>query len=107
MSSSWLRTKVAHCAGWRDRGAAGAPRPAAGVGAGERQVQALHADEVEEHRQLVAVLAAEEAALVGVGQVHLAEQDGVAGAAVEEGPQVAQVVVGVGHVDAGVGRRPR
>ena len=55
----------------------------------------LHAEEVEQHVQLVAVLVTEEATLLGRRQVDLAEQDRVAGAARQEGAQVAQVVVRV------------
>ncbi len=73
-----------------------------GVLPGQRQVQPLHRDEVELHRQLVAVGAAEERLLLLVGQVDLAEQDAVAAAAAEERPQVAQVGVGVGEDLLGV-----
>jgi hypothetical protein len=51
-------------------------------------------DEVEQHVPLVAALVAEEAALLLRGLVGLGEQDGVAAAAVEEGPQAEQEVVG-------------
>jgi hypothetical protein len=50
-----------------------------GVLARQGQVHPLHGDEVEEHGQLVAVLAAEEPELVLVREVHLAEQDPVPG----------------------------
>ena len=50
----------------------------AGIPAGEREVEALHPDEVELHVQPVAVGAAEEVLLLRVGQVDLAEQGGVA-----------------------------
>ena len=43
--------------------------------------------------QLVAVLVAEVAALLVGGQVDLAEEDRLAAAAAEEGPQIAQVLV--------------
>ena len=48
-----------------------------GIPAGEREVEALHPDEVELHVQPVAVGAAEELLLLRVGQVDLAEQGGV------------------------------
>ena len=99
MSSSWLRTNVAHCAVAREVGgrasSASAERP--GVARASGEVEVLHADEVEEHRELVAVLVAEEPPLLGVRQVHLAEQDGVAAAAAEERAEVAEVRVRVGQ----------
>ena len=63
--------------------------------ADERQEQPLVGDEVEHHVHLVAILVAEEAALVGRGQVRLGEQDRVAPPAGQEGAQVAQVLVRV------------
>ena len=95
VSSSWLRRNVAHAA---SGGSAGAPSAFA-IGraslAGQRHVGRLHRQEVEQQVQLVAVLVAEEAALLVGRQVDLAEQDGLAAAPAEEGPQVAQVVVRV------------
>ena len=102
-----MRTNVAHC----DSAEIGRPLPKrarqrAGVLAGQREVEVLHADEVELHRQLVAVLAAEERLLVLVRQVDLAEQDAVTGTPTDEGPQVAQVLVRVGEaVELGLRRR--
>ena len=105
VSSSWLRTKLAH---WLVMSSAGRSRSASasgrGVAAGEGEVEPLHADEVELHVEPVAVGAAEEALLLRVGQVDLAEQHGVADPAGDEGAHVAEVAVGVerlGVVDAG------
>ena len=67
----------------------------AGVLARERQVHRLVDGEVEQHRQLVAVLVAEERAGLLERQVDLAEQDRLAVAAAEEAAQVAQQLVRV------------
>ena len=64
-----------------------------GIAANEREVCRLHRHEVEQHVELVAVLVAEERACLFVGQVDLAEQDGVTTSAGEEGPQVMEIVV--------------
>ena len=73
----------------------------------QREVQVLHADEVELHRQLVALGAAEELVLLVARQVDLAEQDALTGPPVQERPQRAQVGVRVGKaprpVDDAVG----
>ena len=59
------------------------------------QVDALHHGEVEHQVELVAVLVAEELALLLGREVDLAEQDGVALTALEERAQVLQVAVRV------------
>ena len=74
------------------------------VPARERQVHRLVDDEGEDHVQLVAVLVAEERALLVRRQVDLAHQDRVAAAAADEAAQVAQQLVRVvqralGHPD--------
>ena len=98
VSSSWLRTKLAHC---DSAGSGGRSRSAFASGRGilprERQVERLHPDEVELHRQLrsPSSLPPKYSNCSGVRQVHLAEQDGVARAALQEPPQVLQVVVRV------------
>ena len=73
----------------------GAERAAdrAGVAARQRQPARLHGREVEQQRDLVAVLVAEERAGVLMAQVHLAEQHAVAAPPVQERAQVAQVLV--------------
>ncbi len=65
------------------------------VAAREREVHRLHADEVEQHVQLVAVLVAEELARLGRLEVDLAEQHRLAVAPRDEGAQVAQQLVRV------------
>ena len=98
VSSSWLRTNVAHCDSPGDgRTLTQGTRQRASVLTGHRQVEVLHPDEVELHRQLVAVPAAEERLLVLVRQVHLAEQNPVAGTPAHERPQVPQKLMGVGE----------
>ena len=96
VSSSWLRRNEAHARLVGDRWATaeGADqRP--GVASGEGEPRGLHAEEVEQHVQLVAVLVAEEAALLGGREVDLAEQHRLPDPPGEEGPQVTQVVVRV------------
>jgi hypothetical protein len=66
--------------------------------ADDRQEQPLVDDEIEEHVHLVAVLVAEEAALVGRGHVGLGQQDRVAAPPVQEGPQVAEELVRVAEL---------
>ena len=67
----------------------------AGVRAHECQRQRLIEVEVQRHVELVAVLVAEEAAhLLGL-QIDLAHEDGIAPAAAQEHPQVAQPAVRV------------
>ena len=65
VSSSWLRTKFAH---WQSSGISGqrtqGARERLRLGARERQVHRLVDGEVQGHVQLVAVLVAEERALV-------------------------------------------
>ena len=67
-----------------------------GLAAGEREVHRLVDGEVQDHVQLVAVLVAEERALLAGRQVDLAHQDRVAAAARDRPPQVAQQPVRVG-----------
>jgi hypothetical protein len=55
----------------------------------------LHHGEVEDQVELVAVLVAEERPLVLGWEVDLAEQDGLAVAALDKGPEVLEVAVGV------------
>ncbi|CAO0829856.1 hypothetical protein SMICM17S_00813 [Streptomyces microflavus] len=89
--------RVAGCAGALAQG--GGQRPC--LASRHRQVHPLHADEVEAHGELVAPAGlrfAEEPGRVGVGQVDLAQQDGLTVAAPEEGPQVGQVLVRVGQL---------
>ena len=79
-------------------GDGGIPSSASASGACWRtsdEEQPLVGDEVEHHVHLVAIFVAEEAALVGRGQVRLGEQDRVAPPAGQEGAQVAQVLVRV------------
>ena len=68
----------------------------AGVLAGEGQVDALHHRELEDEVELVAVFVAEEVPLLLRRQVDLAEQDGVAPPALDKGPQLLEVAVGIG-----------
>ena len=77
----------------------------AGVGAGEGQVERLHADEVELHGQLVAVAATEELQLLLVGEVDLAQEDAAARPPADQCAQVAQVLVRVGQGSAVRARR--
>src|SRR5215207_4269512 len=103
VSSSWLRTKLAH---WLVKSSAGRCRrlgDGGGVSAREGQVHGLHSDEVELHVEPVAVRPAEERQLVVVREVHLAQQDGVAQPPGDEVSDVAEVLVGVEH--AGIPRR--
>ena len=76
VSSSWLRTKFAHCESGGDlRQRAQRPRQRRRLPARERQVHGLVDREAEDHVQLVAVLVAEERALLLGRQVDLAHQD--------------------------------
>ena len=81
VSSSWLRTNVAH---WQSNGTGGrsciASISGCGIAAGKREVETLHQPEVEDEMQLVAVFVTEERPLFLRGQVHLAEQHRVAAA---------------------------
>jgi hypothetical protein len=91
VSSSWLRTKFAHpqssgIGGRRLKRRAHGGR----VAARERQVHGLVHDEAEDHVQLVAVLVAEERALLLRCEVDLAHQDRVAAPAPHEAAQVAE-----------------
>ena len=109
VSSSWLRTKVAH---WRvrrrSRGravSASASGPAS-CRASDRY-SALHADEVELHGQLVAVASPpKNCRCCSCGRFTSPSRIAVAGPAAEERAQLAQVLVrvaepvGVGRVDA-------
>ena len=99
VSSSWLRTKLAH---WLVMSSFGRCRSALAIGrASPRaidEVDVLHPDEVELHVEPVAVGAAEEGLLVLVRHVDLAEQDGVADAAGDEIADVAEVLGGVERV---------
>ena len=104
MSSSWLRRNVAHC---ESNGTAGQVGEGlldwCGVLACERQVDPLHHGEVEDQIELVAVLIPEERPLVLGRKVDLAEQDGLAAAPRDEGPEVLEVAVRVdrgGAIDA-------
>ena len=98
VSSSWLRTKLAH---WQSEGIVGSSASACSQRrrglAREREVERLVDGEREQHLQLVAVLVAEERPLVVGRQVDLAEQDRLAAAAADEAPQVAQQLVRVDH----------
>ena len=69
-----------------------------GIPAGHGEVDVLHPDEVELHVEPVAVGAAEEGLLVLVRHVDLTEQDGVADAAVDEIPYVAEELDGIERV---------
>ena len=64
----------------------------------QREEEPLHPDEVEAHRQLVAVLVPEEPPYVLVRQVDLAEQDRLPVPPVHERAQVAKIVVRVRQV---------
>src|SRR4051812_8021590 len=79
VSSSWLRTNVAHWASCGISGLRERLREGAGVPAGQRQIEVLHADEVELEGQLVAVggAAPEVQPLLRVRQVDLAHEDRV------------------------------
>ena len=81
-----MRTNIAHCA-VLELAAAPRSRWASGPGvlAGQREVHRLHEREVEEHLELVAVVAEELAQLLR-RQVHLAEQHRVALATRHERP---------------------
>ena len=68
---------------------------------GEREVERLHAEEVELHGELGRVArAAEELELLVVREVHLAEQHGLARSALQEPAEVAEDLVRVADVDA-------
>ena len=63
----------------------------------------MHHGEVEDQIELVTILVPEERPLVLGWQVDLAEQDGLAVAPLDEGPEVLEVAVGVdrgGAIDA-------
>ena len=74
-----------------------------GIPTGQRQVEPLHADEVELHVEAVAVGAAEEVLLLRVGQVDLAEQGGVAEPAGDEVADVLEVALRVEPAGLGPG----
>ena len=102
VSSSWLRTKFAH---WLSTGGLGSCLESTDqgrrVGASQREVQRLHPDEVELQGELFARVSAEELQLLIERQVHLAEQDGLAAASLQEAADLAQVLVRIADLDTG------
>ncbi len=70
------------------------------IGSRQREVERLHRDEVELQGELFGAVDAEVLDLLGVRQIHLAEEHRVAATAPEEATEVAQVLVRIADLDA-------